>query len=85
MANKMKSFHLTVAKVGENLFEGDVISATLPGTEGVFQLLAGHEAFVSELKTGDLHIKTADDQSLHFPISEGGVAEVSHNQATILL
>ena len=30
----MKTFHLTVAKVGENLFEGEAISATLPGERG---------------------------------------------------
>ena len=81
----MKTFHLTVAKVGENLFEGEAISATLPGSEGVFQILAEHEPFVSELKQGEVRIKGADDQLHHFEVPEGGIAEVSHNQATILL
>ena len=81
----MKTFHLTVAKVGENLFDGEAISASLPGSEGVFQILAEHEAFVSELKNGEMHIKTADDKTHHFTISKGGIAEVSRNQATILL
>jgi F-type H+-transporting ATPase subunit epsilon len=80
-----KTFHLTVARVGENLFDGEVISASLPGSEGVFQILAEHEAFVSELKKGELHIKTAEEQLQHFDIPEGGIAEVSRNQATILL
>ncbi len=80
-----KTFHLTVAKVGENLFDGEAISATLPGDEGVFQILAEHEAFVSELTSGDMHIKAADDQMYHFEIPTGGIAEVSRNQATILL
>lgn len=81
----MKTFHLMVAKVGENLFDGEAISASLPGTEGVFQILAEHEAFVSELKNGDMHIKAADDHMHHFKITQGGIAEVSRNQATILL
>ena len=81
----MKSFHLTVARVGENLFDGEVVSASLPGTEGVFQILAEHEAFVSELKNGEMHITTADDQKRQFDIPQGGIAEVSHNQATVLL
>lgn len=81
----MKTFHLTVARVGENLFDGEAVSATLPGGEGVFQILPEHEAFVSELAPGELHVKAADNQTYHFSIPHGGVAEVSHNQATILL
>jgi len=81
----MKTFHLTVAKVGENLFDGEAVSASLPGSEGVFQILAEHEAFVSELKNGEMHVKAADDRMHHFKILKGGVAEVSRNQATILL
>ncbi len=80
-----KTFHLTVARVGENLFDGEAVSASLPGKEGVFQILAEHEAFVSELVPGEMHIKTVDDQTHHFEIPKGGIAEVSRNQATILL
>lgn len=81
----MKTFHLTVAKVGENLFEGEAVSVSLPGTEGVFQVLAHHEAFISELKTGEMHIMSANNQKHEFSLPEGGIAEVSHNQATVLL
>jgi F-type H+-transporting ATPase subunit epsilon len=80
-----KSFHLTVAKVGENLFDGEALSVSLPGSEGVFQILAEHEAFVSELVPGEMHVKAIDDQTYHFEIQKGGIAEVSRNQATILL
>jgi F-type H+-transporting ATPase subunit epsilon len=80
-----RTFHLTVAKVGENLFEGDVFSVTLPGSEGVFQVLAGHEAFVSELKSGDVHIMDAENKSHHLAIAHGGIAEISRGQATILV
>ncbi|MFI5260735.1 MAG: FoF1 ATP synthase subunit delta/epsilon [Candidatus Paceibacteria bacterium] len=80
-----KSFHLTVARVGENLFDGEAISATLPGVDGVFQILAEHEAFVSELAKGEMRVHAADDQTYHFEIPKGGIAEVSRNQATILL
>ncbi len=81
----MKTFHLTVAKVGENLFDGEAISVSLPGSEGVFQILAEHEAFVSELKNGEMRIKAADDRMHYVTISRGGIVEVSHNQATVLL
>ena len=80
-----KTFHLTIARVGENLFDGDAISATMPGKDGVFQVLANHEAFISELKEGEMHITSADDQKHRFALPHGGIAEISHNQATILL
>ncbi|MFZ2167820.1 MAG: F0F1 ATP synthase subunit epsilon [Minisyncoccia bacterium] len=81
----MKTFHLTVAKVGENLFDGDAISVSMPGVDGVFQILADHEAFVSELVSGNMRVKAADNQEYQFEIPKGGIAEVSRNQATILL
>lgn len=81
----MKTFHLTVAKVGENLFDGEAVSASLPGSAGTFQILADHEAFVSELKSGEMHVTGADDSLHRFDIPQGGIAEVSRNQATILL
>ena len=82
MAN---AFKLTVARVGENLFDGEATSVVLPGTEGVFQVLAHHEPFVSRLNEGQIHVVAADGETYHFDIEAGGVAEVSNNEATILL
>jgi F-type H+-transporting ATPase subunit epsilon len=79
-----KTFHLTIAKVGENLFDGDAVSVSLPGSEGVFQVLADHEAFVAELREGTAKVVSADGSAHDFPITRG-VAEISRNQATILL
>jgi len=80
-----KTFHLTVAKVGENLFNGEAISVTLPGMEGVFTVLAHHEAFVSPLKEGQIRIEAADGERLAIELTGTGIAEVSANQATVLL
>ncbi len=80
-----KTFHLTIAKIGENVFDGDAASVVLPGTEGQFEVLAGHEAFVSELAAGTARVATAAGEPLTFAIAPGGIAEVSHNQATVLL
>jgi F-type H+-transporting ATPase subunit epsilon len=81
----MKTFHLTIAHVAENLFDGEALLVSLPGDEGVFEVLPEHEAFVSLLKTGTIHLKTADNQKRTFDITTTGIAEVSHNQATVLL
>lgn len=81
----MKTFHLTIAKVGENLFDGEATSVTLPGVEGVFTVLAHHEAFVSELKAGAVKIKDAAGNPHMLSVSASGIAEISNNQATVLL
>ena len=80
-----KTFHLTIAKVGENLFDGEAVSVILPGQGGVFTVLAHHEPLVSELKAGEAKIKTPDGATRSVPVPSGGIAEVSHNQATVLL
>lgn len=80
-----KTFHLTVARVGENLFDGDALSATVPGVEGVFTILAGHESLVSPLKIGMLKIVDGEGVAHEIPLEVPGVAEVSNNQATVLL
>jgi len=80
-----KTFHLTVAKVGENIFDGEALSVTLPGAEGVFTVLAGHEALVSPLKEGEIRIEAADGTKHQVQLTGAGLAEVSSNQATILL
>ncbi len=81
----MKTFHLTVARVGENLFDGEVTSLRAMGKEGAFQILAGHEAFVSELLPGEVQVVDEGDKHYHFETPHGGLVEVSHNQATVLL
>lgn len=81
----MKTFHLTIAKVGEQVFDGEAISASFPGTEGMFEVLADHEAFVSRLTHGNIRVTTAEGETRLFEIPHGGIAEVSRNQATILL
>lgn len=80
-----KTFHLTVAKVGETIFDGEVLSVLLPGADGVFQVLSLHEAFVTELKNGTVKIETAPGEKHQLQIQNGGIAEISGNQATILL
>ena len=79
-----KTFHLTIAKVGENLFDGDATAVSLPGVEGVFEVLANHEAYVSQLREGTVQITNAEGTKSSVAIT-GGIAEISNNQATVLL
>ncbi|MBU6323241.1 MAG: hypothetical protein KGI41_01165 [Patescibacteria group bacterium] len=81
----MKTFHLTIARVGENLFDGEANAVRLPGTEGVFTVLANHEPTVAELSQGEAYVEAADGQAYHFEVHAGGIAEISSNQATVIL
>ena len=80
-----KTFHLTIAKVGENLFEGDAVSATFPGVEGELTVLAQHEAFVTSLTAGVIRIEPSDGERIEVAITDSGVLEISNNQATVIL
>ncbi|MES2225243.1 MAG: hypothetical protein V4480_00350 [Patescibacteria group bacterium] len=80
-----KTFHLTVAKVGENLFDGEALSATLPAEDGVVTILANHEAFVTPLKSGTIRIEAADGAKQDIELAGTGLLEVSNNQATVIL
>ena len=77
-------FHLVIARVGEKLFDGEALSVTLPGTEGMFTVLAGHEPLVSALNAGEAEVRTPAGETRRFAVAAGGVAEISGNQATVL-
>ncbi|HVW82436.1 MAG TPA: hypothetical protein VHC68_00600 [Candidatus Paceibacterota bacterium] len=81
----MATFHLTIARLGERLYDGEVKSVVLPGREGVFTVLARHEPMVAELRAGKVRLEDAAGARQEFELSSGGLAEVSGNQATILL
>lgn len=80
-----KTFHLTIARVGENLFDGEAVSLTVPGEEGVLTVLANHEPFVSPLVPGAIHLEADDGTRHELEVAEQGILEVSNNQATVLL
>ena len=80
-----KTFHLTIARIGENLFDGEAVRATLPGSDGAFTVLAHHEPLVSTLKAGKAEVEIEGGEKHSFEFPAGGIAEVSHNQATVLL
>lgn len=74
---------VVVAEVHENLFDGEAVSVTVPTTEGEMTMLANHEPFVATLKPGEVIVRTKN--SVEKFTVQGGVLEVSNNQATVLL
>lgn len=78
---------LEIITPDEKVFEGEVESATFPGSEGSFQVLNDHAAMVSSLGSGDLkYLVKKDDkkvEEIHIGLL-GGVLEVLNNKILVL-
>lgn len=75
--------NVTVAKVHENLFQGEAKSLTIPTTEGELTIMPKHEALVATLKPGTITVRTQTGEQQF--VVDSGVLEVSNDQATVLL
>lgn len=74
------TFHCVVATPTRKLFDGDIYYASVPGHEGGFGILAGHELLMSlNARSGvcTLNLDEAGAQKEQFLISEG--ATQMHN------
>lgn len=87
---------LEVLTPEKTLFKGEVVSVTLPGVDGSFQLLNNHAPIVSALGHGSLVILAANDKCAvdsgfesknreHAKQIAGGVVEMSNNKAIVLV
>lgn len=78
------TLHLVVSSVGENLYDGPAISATLPGAAGELTILPNHEPFVTTLKAGTITIRIPNAEPKEISI-ESGVLETSGTRAVVLI
>jgi F-type H+-transporting ATPase subunit epsilon len=74
--------YLEIVTPDKKVFEGEVLSATFPGTDGSFQVLNNHAPLVSTLAKG--LIVFWDKEEEHEVIVDGGVVEVLHNRVIVL-
>ncbi len=68
------TFHCVVATPPRKLFDGDIYYASVPGSEGSYGIMAGHELLVAlNAKVGvcTLKLDEAGAQTEEFLISEG--------------
>ncbi len=79
-----KYLKLTIARVDGSVFDGEVISVTVPGTEGEMTIMADHEPLVSALKAGTVTVRPAAGEATTYEL-ENGTIEVRDNHATVLI
>lgn len=84
MADHPNTFHLVIASVATNHFDGAAVSATFPGAAGEMTILPHHEAIVTTLKPGVITVRQTLGEPKSFAV-EGGVLECSGNRVVVLL
>jgi len=74
--------HLEIITPDKTIFDGEVDSATFPGSKGSFQVLKNHAALISSLEKGKVIYKTnGNDQEITV---NGGIVEVLNNNIILL-
>jgi F-type H+-transporting ATPase subunit epsilon len=75
--------YLEIISPDQQLFAGEVSSATFPGKKGSFQVLKDHTALISTLEAGIVKYNTNGKEVLLEV--EGGVVEVVDNRIKLLI
>ena len=77
-------FELNVVTPEGEAFDGPVETVVLPGSEGDFGVLEGHENFLSGLRVGEMTVRTAEGEELHAAVSSG-FAEVHADRVVVMV
>ncbi|HUD02949.1 MAG TPA: hypothetical protein VMR46_02950 [Candidatus Paceibacterota bacterium] len=77
--------HVTIAKVNENLFDGEAASMTLPGAEGQLTVLPEHMPLITTLKQGVITVRQKGGEPDQTFQILGGVLEVRRDGAIVIL
>ena len=74
---------LEVVTPEKMVFSGKVDEVTLPGTEGEFGVLRGHEPFLTSVDIGELYFLTGGKK--YYYAVNTGYAEVTGSKVTVLI
>jgi F-type H+-transporting ATPase subunit epsilon len=83
MANSDKGFQIEIVTPQKVYFSGEIVSVTVPGEQGQFQILRNHAPLLSSLTKGNVKIALADRSEQSFSVLDG-FFEVSSNKAILL-
>ena len=78
------TFPLLVFAIDREIFVGKAESVSVPGADGELQILADHTPLISQLKEGDVIIKSEGGIEKKLPIT-GGVLEIKEKEVVILV
>ena len=80
----LKQMQLEILTPDKKVFEGEVISVTVPGTMGSFEILNNHAPIISTLEDGKLTVRATASGKHDVFLIKGGVVEVLNNKVMVL-
>ncbi|MDQ7043914.1 MAG: ATP synthase F1 subunit epsilon [Sulfurimonas sp.] len=80
----MDKFKLEILTPNGEIFNGEVMSVTLPGEEGEFGVLAGHASLTTLLTSGVIDVEK-EDKSVEAIVINWGVVQVDEEKVIILV
>ncbi len=78
-----KKLHLEIVTPSRPILDEEVVSISVPGELGGFQVLYNHAPILSTLSIGVMKIQFADGGTKRFAVS-GGTIDVQHNHVVVL-
>ena len=83
LTQKLNTMQLEIITPDKKVYEGEVISVQLPGTNGLFEILNHHAPIISTLTKGKIRVIDGKNQTEFFEIN-GGVIEMNQNKVIVL-
>ncbi|WP_345993792.1 ATP synthase F1 subunit epsilon [Sulfurimonas sp. HSL-1716] len=80
----MDTFRLEILTPNGEIYNGDVVSATLPGEEGEFGVLAHHASLTTLLQAGVIDLET-EDKTVESVAINWGVVQVDESKVVVLV
>jgi F-type H+-transporting ATPase subunit epsilon len=78
------SLTLNVVTPEGQAYAGEAEAVVLPGSEGEFGVLPGHEPFLTALRIGPMTIRKPGGEMLHAVLSQG-FAEIHDDQVSVMV
>ncbi len=80
----MDKFKLEILTPNGMIFDGEVVSVTLPGEEGEFGVLAHHSSLTTLLTSGVIDIEK-EDKKIESVLINWGVVQVDETKVVVLV
>ncbi len=75
---------ISILSPDKPIFEGEAKLLTLPGLDGLFQIMDNHAPLVAALGTGTIKVDQPNGESLNINIANGFI-EVINNSVSLLV
>lgn len=75
---------LKIISTSKIVYEGQVNSVTLPGTQGLFTVLKNHASLISTLNAGVISYKDDNGNQGQFDV-RGGIVDVDNNVISVCI